>query len=126
MASLQSNLKFVRAAIIALLVALSGTFHAHAGKANNTLTWASNLEVNTGDRYYETTREGTILSFYIWDMLVYQDPVSLEFKPLLAKSHRWIDDLTVEFDLRDDVTFHNGQKFTADDVHDKFCSESGE
>jgi len=117
MAFFHSNyLKFALGACAIFLFALSSSFQAHAGKANNTLTWASNLEVNTGDRYYETTREGTILSFYIWDMLVYQDPVSLEFKPLLAKAHRWIDDLTLEFDLRDDVKFHNGQKFTADDV----------
>ena len=66
MAFFHSNyLKFALVACAILLFVLSSAFQAHAGKANNTLTWASNLEVNTGDRYYETTREGTILSFYI-------------------------------------------------------------
>ena len=38
-------------------------------------------------------------------------------KPLLAKSVAMSDDgLTYTFTLRDDVTFHNGDKMTADDV----------
>ena len=36
--------------------------------------------------------------------------------PRLAKAWRQVDDKTVEFDLRDDVKFHNGDKFDADDV----------
>lgn len=39
-----------------------------------------------------------------------------EVAPLLATDWRAIDDLTFEFDLRDDVTFHNGDPLTADDV----------
>ena len=36
--------------------------------------------------------------------------------PCLAKDLRWIDDRTVEFMLREDVRFHNGQKFNAEAV----------
>ena len=36
--------------------------------------------------------------------------------PRLAKAWRQVDDKTVEFDLRDDVKFHNGDHFDADDV----------
>jgi peptide/nickel transport system substrate-binding protein len=36
--------------------------------------------------------------------------------PRLAKAWRRIDSRTLEFDLRDDVKFHNGDKFDADDV----------
>mgnify|MGYP000103040995 CR=1 FL=1 len=34
----------------------------------------------------------------------------------LAESYRWIDDTTVEFVLKQGVTFHNGEPLTADDV----------
>ena len=36
--------------------------------------------------------------------------------PELAQSFRWVDSQTVEFDLRQGVTFHNGEELTADDV----------
>lgn len=38
------------------------------------------------------------------------------FTPALAESWSTIDDTTTEFKLRQDVTFHKGQPFTADDV----------
>jgi peptide/nickel transport system substrate-binding protein len=34
----------------------------------------------------------------------------------LAKDWRWIDERTIEFKLRQDVTFHNGEKFNAEAV----------
>jgi len=39
-----------------------------------------------------------------------------EVQPHLATEWRVVDDVTYEFDLRDDVTFHNGDPLTADDV----------
>jgi len=40
----------------------------------------------------------------------------LEIKPSLAKSYKKIDDKTYEFELKDNVKFHNGEKFTSKDV----------
>ena len=37
-------------------------------------------------------------------------------KPLLATSWKYVDDTTLEFELRPNVVFHDGSKFTADDV----------
>src|SRR5512135_3049822 len=34
----------------------------------------------------------------------------------LAQSFQWVDDKTVEFKLKKNVTFHNGDPFTAEDV----------
>ena len=34
--------------------------------------------------------------------------------PCLAKDWRWIDDKTIEFKLREDIRFHNGEKFNAE------------
>jgi peptide/nickel transport system substrate-binding protein len=40
----------------------------------------------------------------------------MEIEPDLATSYQAVDDTTYVFKLRDGVTFHNGQKFSADDV----------
>ncbi|MGM0538487.1 MAG: ABC transporter substrate-binding protein [Thermodesulfobacteriota bacterium] len=40
----------------------------------------------------------------------------MEFEPRLAKSWERLDETTVRFHLRDDVTFHSGNSFTAEDV----------
>jgi peptide/nickel transport system substrate-binding protein len=89
---------------------------ALADKKNDTLTWLSNSEPDNIDMYQNTLREGIILGRHIWDSLMEVDPETGEFRPSLAKSYKWIDATTIEFDLRDDVVFHNGEKFDADDV----------
>src|SRR3546814_995596 len=52
----------------------------------------------------------------IRDMLVFRNVKTFEYEPLLAKSFKWIDETTMEFELRDDVYFHDGSKFDADDA----------
>jgi len=56
----------------------------------------------------------------IYDTLLYMSP-DLELHPHLATSWEIIDASTVELELRDDVTFHNGDPLTAEDV--KFSLE---
>lgn len=46
-------------------------------------------------------------------------------EPMLATSWRPIDDLTWEFELRDGVSFHDGQQFTAEDVKSSMELASG-
>lgn len=89
---------------------------ASAGKDDDTLNIAWGGELATLDRYYNTLREGIIVGRLIWDSLLFKDPETLEFKPLLAKSFTFVDETTMEFDLREGVTFHNGEPFDADDV----------
>ncbi|RPH49264.1 MAG: ABC transporter substrate-binding protein [Desulfobacteraceae bacterium] len=97
--------------LVTLLVA-----PALAGKKDNTLTIAWSKEVESLDRYYNTAREGMIISRHICDDLLFRDPVTMEYKPLLAKSYKWINSKTLEFELRHGITFHNGEPFDADDV----------
>jgi peptide/nickel transport system substrate-binding protein len=68
------------------------------------------------DPYYNSQRTGLIVAHHAWDGLVFRDPNGFEMKPLLAESWTWIDDTTLEFKLRKDATFHNGDKFSAADV----------
>jgi peptide/nickel transport system substrate-binding protein len=53
----------------------------------------------------------------VYDTLVYRDPETMEFVPGLASS--WTvspDGLVYTFDLRSDVTFHDGEPFNAEAV----------
>lgn len=102
-------------AAMAASLALS-TSAALAGKSDDTLTWLSNSEPSSLDMYYDTTREVLINGRHIWDALLEIDPKNGKFRPSLATSYKWIDATTIEFKLRKDVVFHNGEKFDADDV----------
>ncbi len=56
------------------------------------------------------------MSHQVWDTLIYRDPETFQLKPLLATSWKYVDDTTLEFELRPGVTFQDGSPFTADDV----------
>lgn len=87
-----------------------------AGKADDTLTWSTSRELAFTMPYFVTSREQLIIESLSHDTLVYRDPKSGAYQPLLAKSWRWIDDTALEFTLRNDVVFQDGRKFGADDV----------
>jgi peptide/nickel transport system substrate-binding protein len=52
----------------------------------------------------------------LYDSLLEKDFKTGAFKPELAKSFRFVDDKTLEFELRQGVKFHDGTTMTADDV----------
>ncbi len=106
--------KLLAAAVFAT-VALSAPA-SFAGKADDTLNVAIDRELETLDPYMNTAREGILISRMVWDGLLYRDPKTNEYKGNLATSYKWIDDTTMEFELRRGVVFHNGAPFDADDV----------
>jgi len=62
------------------------------------------------------TSQAGIIYHMIYDTLVYFN-IQNEYEPCLATEWSYNEDASVwTFKLRDDVTFHNGEKFTADDV----------
>jgi len=85
-----------------------------AGKKDDTLNIGVYREVESYDFYFNTAREGILVQHLVWDTLIYRDPRTNEYKPLLAKSFKWVDDVTIEFELREGVKFHNGESFDAD------------
>ncbi len=91
---------------------------AHADQADDTLRvmWGAGGPLESADFYFSTKRTGMEIAALIWDTLVWRDPADFSYRPLLARSWRQIDDTTLEFELRDDVSFHDGSKFTAADV----------
>jgi len=102
-------------AVVAGLLALPAA-PSLAGKADDTLNVGFRLQLQGLDAYYAPGREGLLLSFWAYDALVYRDPKTLEFKPLLSTGWRQVDDRTLEFDIREGVKFHDGTVLTADDV----------
>ena len=89
---------------------------AKAGKSDDTLTWTTATEIDTFDIYYNGVREVVIATLYNCDSLMHRDPATGEYKPLLAEAYRFIDDVTLEIDLRKGVKFHNGAELKAEDV----------
>jgi peptide/nickel transport system substrate-binding protein len=89
---------------------------AIAGKADDTLNWATDREVAVVDPYYNNTRELVIMGHMGWDALVFRNPTSGEYTPLLATKWEWKDNVTLEVELREGVKFHDGSDFSADDV----------
>lgn len=85
-------------------------------KAQDTLRIAWRDAVEDVDPYRNSLRTGLILAHHAWDTLIYRDPETFQLKPLLATGWRYANPVTLEFDLRPGVTFHDGSPFTADDV----------
>jgi peptide/nickel transport system substrate-binding protein len=105
-------------ALAAALVAagLTTTLPAKAQKSADTLriTWRDAVADLTP--YYNQQRTGVVIGHQVWDSLVYRDPETFQLRPLLAESYKWADETTLEFTLRRNVTFHNGDRLTAADV----------
>ncbi len=76
---------------------------------------ATSYKLMTLDPHYANLNENTSLLSHIYERLVYQDE-RLDLKPGLAVSWQATSDTQWEFKLRDNVRFHDGSPFTADDV----------
>ena len=102
-----------------LLLATALMLHASlawAQKSADTLriTWRETM--TDMDPYHVRLRNGLVLSHLAFDGLIWRDPDTFTIKPLLASSWKYIDDSTIEFELRPDAMFQNGDRVTAADV----------
>lgn len=111
---MRSMLKTNAALLLATSVLASGP--ALADKANNSIRFAYDQAPESIDPYFNNVRIGVIIGQQVWDTLIYRDPETGEYSGLLAESWEQIDDRTIEFKLREGITFHNGEPFNADDV----------
>jgi peptide/nickel transport system substrate-binding protein len=107
---------WLRGALLAAGATLATAVPALAQKSADTLriTWRD--AIPDVDPYYNPQRTGMVVAFQAFDCLVYRDPVTMEIKPALATSWKQVDATTIDFTLREGVTFQNGDPFTADDV----------
>lgn len=104
----------VLASLVSALVAQAG--ETLAGKSDDTLVVAYRRGLNTLDYHRATAREAIILSKLTDDGLIYLDPETSKFVPLAAKSYKFVDDTTIDFEIRPGVKFHDGRVLNADDV----------
>ena len=110
--------KTIRHLAVGAAALLAGTGAALAGKANDTFVWATSTEIGPPDLYYGNQREVLIIAYAQCDSLLHRDPVSNDYKPLLAETWTWLAPTTLELTLRKGVKFHDGRDFGAQDVAD--------
>ena len=89
---------------------------AQAQKSADTLRIAVTDMFSVTDPYHLPLDENAAFYRSIYQGLVDFDEYERKFVPILAKSWKRLDDMTVEFDLRENVKWDNGEPFTAEDV----------
>jgi peptide/nickel transport system substrate-binding protein len=113
-------LKRAARAVAALAFALCGFAAiapaALAARSDNTLVVAFPREVATLDGLYSRARENDVLGLLTDDALYYVDPQTLQPVPLAAKGHKFVNDTTLDVELRPGIRFHDGSELTAEDV----------
>jgi peptide/nickel transport system substrate-binding protein len=110
---MRNSLNFLAAAAFAVGLTASPVL---AQKSANTIRFAYDQVPENIDPYFNNVRIGVIIGQHVWDTLIYRDPNSGEYKGQLATAWKWVDDKTLEIDLRQGIKFHNGEAFDADDV----------
>ena len=88
---------------------------ADAGKASDTLVWATDRENPITDSSYLNTRELVVIGSLIFDRLVHLDD-KYDPVPLLAESWTWSSDTALDLVIRKGVKFHSGKDLDAEDV----------
>jgi peptide/nickel transport system substrate-binding protein len=95
-------------------------YGAQAQKAEDTIRIAVNDSFPILDTYHYSLDEAAAFDRGVYLPLISYDQAKKQWVNLLTRSFRRIDPLTIEFDLREDITFHNGNKFDAADVKGTF------
>ena len=104
----------------AAAVAVLYSAPAFAQKSKDTLRAVTLEPISTLDDTFNALPLLRQVNLAIYEQLLNFDWQAGKWVAGMAKSVRMVDDRTVEYELRDDVVFHNGMKYTADDVVEKF------
>lgn len=86
-----------------------------------TIVWCPRLDFITQDIHHTPSMVTKATYLWVYNQLVEFDPVTEQIIPVLCTSWEQLSDTQWKFHLRDDVYFHNGDKFSAEDV--KFSYE---
>lgn len=101
------------ASIAAVLLAFTAS--TALAQTKDTLTIDLPGDAATLDPHLQWNTDSYTIYRNIFDNLLTRD-ASGEIVPQIAKSWKYLDDKTIEFQIRDDVTFQDGSKLTAEDV----------
>ncbi|MCD6074611.1 MAG: hypothetical protein K0Q70_1494, partial [Rhodospirillales bacterium] len=114
--------KYFTVAMLAALGAALGTAAiatatpALAQKEKDTLRYAFQRSTQALDAYLDPGLHTTFTQEIVFDTVISYNDATMKFEPLLAKSWTRISPTVVEMELRDDIKWHDGQAFDADDV----------
>ncbi len=89
---------------------------AFAQQSKDTLRLATREHFSSLDYYHDPGSETGQFVRHMYGWLLIYDERKRKFVPELAKSWKRINQTTLEFELRDDIIYHTGNKFTAEDV----------
>ena len=103
-------------AILAFACLTFGLTPALAQKSADTVRIGFFDPIASALLYDDSQPEIGLLSRAVFDPLICFDAKSGEFRPLLASGWTMVDDKTIDFELRRDVKFHDGSRFSAEDV----------
>jgi peptide/nickel transport system substrate-binding protein len=95
--------------------AISLVASAASAQTKETLTIDLPNDAATLDPHLQWNTDSYSIYRNIFDNLITRD-ASGTIVPQIATSWKYLDDTTIEFKIRDDVTFQDGSKLTADDV----------
>lgn len=107
--------------MLGLLAACGENKENTANATKDTLVFSQISEGKTLDPQDTTEQYSQRVITVIYDRLVEIDEMTGRIVPGLAKSWEQLDDNTILFHLNEGITFHNGNKFSAEDV--KFTLE---
>jgi peptide/nickel transport system substrate-binding protein len=99
-----------------LLACMVAVGSAYAQKQQDTVRLAFIDPIATVLTYDDPKPETAFTTAAIFDGLLCYEPRTGAFAPLLAESWAWVDDRTLDLQLRTDVKFHDGSPFDADDA----------
>ena len=111
---------------VGLVAALIAATPALAQKSADTLRLAINDMFPLMDPYNFPLDENAAFYRTVYQGLTDLDEHNGKFVPTLAKSWKRLSPSAIEFDLREDAVFDNGDKFTAEDVKATFAWASDE
>ncbi len=83
-------------------------------EADRTLTIGVTSVNSTHDPL--STTSSTYQTYSLFECLFTIDPETQEVEPYLAERYTWVDDVTLEVKLREDVYFTDGQQLNTEDV----------
>jgi peptide/nickel transport system substrate-binding protein len=105
---------------VAAAIAVLSSAPAFAQKSKDNLRAVAVEPISTLDDTFNALPLLRQINEAIYEQLANFDWANGKWLPSMAKSWKMIDDRTIEYELRDDIVFHNGMKFTADDLVAKF------
>ena len=97
-------------------VSLAAIAPAHAQKSKNEMRVVINDMFPVLDPVVFPQDEAGTFHHAVYQALIAYEEHQKKYMPLLAKSWTIVRPGVYDFELRDDITFHSGNKFTADDV----------